>query len=221
MRLEDREEYKWAKFRWECIRRSPKLKNAMEKELKKHGITLGEYMTFEGLNQYALVSPELLSIRNGDFWSFDLSFDEIIRNIREKAPNIVGEYLATSLVTPKSVKFQLKKQVLNISINLDQVYSLAALKDFVAKSIQAYFKVAEMKMDVTPKERPKWRVLEVTLSVGDMKREGKTNHQIARKIFGKLEYSKNPASKERQVRTYYKNYCELMDELEHMQMLYP
>ena len=79
----------------------------------------------------------------------------------------------------------------------------------VSEIIDTNYTVALKLKEITPKKRPNMTDFEVILRVGDMKRLGKKNSEIAQ-VIDPRKYAENPESAIRLTGYYYKRYKELV-----------
>lgn len=180
-------------------------------ELKRRGFTLGKLL----FGSSASLSP------NAEFcWSPELSFDEIIGKIRERDSGLIGEILAFALIEPSWVKIDLDKAKLKIEIDFDKVYSLESLKKIVTENIEVFYRVAVILGDVIPKKRPNMVDFDIILKVGDMRREGKTNQEIA-KLISPRRLREKPESAIREISRLNKRYKELVNEMGFLKLSNP
>ena len=220
MKLEQREAYKWAKYRWECMRRNPELLNLVSKNLGKKGIAaLFLQPKFEKNALRGFAWAERVDC---DLLSPDCSFDEIVDKIRKDNPGKVGEVMACALInSDHAVKYDaLSNTSIKIEIDFDQVYSIDSLKKLVSEIIDSCYWTAKKLKDIRPKKRPNMTDFDVILKVGDMKRENKKNREIAQEIDPR-KYAENPESAIRLVGYYYKRYKELVDGHGFFDLTYP
>jgi hypothetical protein len=214
MKLENREDYKWAKYRWEFMRRNPKAITALSKLSEETGFPFCDFIlgpAAAGLNANS---------RKGSFWSPELTFEGMISKIRKNDPGLTGEILVESLVEPDSIKFFPDKAKLTIEINLDLVWSVESLKKVASKAIGNYYAAAAKEGNLSPKNRPNMSDFDTILIVGDMKRSGKKNREIAKKIYPR-KFAENPESCLRLVVYYFKKYKELVDQGGFRHFVYP
>jgi hypothetical protein len=134
-----------------------------------------------------------------------LSFDEFIEQEQKADQSSLAEFLE-----PGSVKYHLDKSKLSIEIDLDDIFSYESLKKMVSEIIDQCVMRATIRKDITPKKRPNMTDFDLILKVGDMKREGKKNQEIAKTIHPR-KYAKNPESAIRLVCYYNKRYKDLID----------
>jgi hypothetical protein len=140
-----------------------------------------------------------------------LSFDDFIENKQRENPGLIGEILIHEFLQDvQSVKYHCDKSRLQIEVDLNEIYSVDSLKKLVSKIIDQFYSVGIKLKDITPKKRPNMTDFETILKVGDMKREGKKNQEIARAIHPR-KYAKNPESAIRLVAYYNKRYKDLVD----------
>lgn len=220
MKLEEREAYKWAKYRWECMRRNPELLRLVSENLgKKIVATLFLQPKFEKNALRVVTRTERV---DRDLLSPDCSFDEIVDKIRKNHPGIVGKVMACALInSDHAVKYDaLSETKIKIEIDLDQVYSVDSLKRLVSEIIDRLYFDAKKLQKIKPKRRPNMTDFDVILKVGDMKREKRKNREIAKAIDPR-KYDQNPESAIRLVSYYYKRYKELVDGQGFFDLNYP
>jgi len=201
MSIQENDFFDWAKYQWEFKRRSPDYKKFYEKHIKEHGAP-------SATQPSAHPDPAL-------------SFDEIIKNIESSDHGILGSLPAYLMILPKSVTndFGEDGTTLNIEIDFRKINSIESLKKYVIQIIDdAYF--AMKKLKALPKRGKKSMVdYDICLQVGDLRRQGKKNREIAA-IIDPRKYDENPESAIRLIAYYHKRYLEFVDG-GYMDIVYP
>jgi hypothetical protein len=220
MSLEKRESYKWAKYRWECMRRNPKVLKALNDTLGKAGIA--DFFLRQKVEENALAGFAWSERVGANYFSSDYSFDEIISKIRKDNPGVIGEILAYALInSDHAVKYDaLSNTKIKIEIDFNQVYSLESLKRLVSEMIESLYLAAKKLKEISPKKRPNMTDFDVILKVGDMKRQGKKNREIAQAIDPR-KYAENPESAIRLIGYYHKRYKKQVDGNGFFDLTYP
>jgi hypothetical protein len=212
MKLQDREDFKWAKYRWEFMRRNPKAIKNLSAALQKKGISLGEWLMLP-VRMIDSLDSKVGKLFRKTKWTTELSFDEILEKIREIDSGKVGEVLAHSLVKTPAVTYDFSRTNLKIEIDLKGVYSVVALKKEVSRRIENYFSLATKMEYITPKKKPNLSIsqFDLILMAGDLKRDGKKDNEIAKTINAR-KYKKDPDNATRLVRHMNKRYKQFVDE---------
>jgi hypothetical protein len=210
MKLEKTKEYKYAKYRWEFFRRNPEAVKALSASLIEKGLSLAEVLTLpaEMLNFLDHKVAKLIKKAN---WTTGLSLDQILEEIRKIDSGKAGDVLVYALLSNPALKCDYSKTKLKIKIDLKAVYSLSALKKQVSKKIEEYYSLAVQRKHITPKKRPNMTDFDVILKVGDMKRDGKKDNEIA-KALNPRKYKIDPDGVMRIVRYMHKRYKQMVEE---------
>jgi len=195
------EDFYWEKYRWEFMRRSPEYREAYD-ELQdylndsKHTDIEKAYTGLRYINQWGFYP------RGSKFPNPHNSFEE------EFEPEEVPNYFDRSYSSTVSA------EVLAIWINLKEINSVYEIK---TRMVEDFEKALELmkKQDQKPKSR-KRTDYDVILMVGDLREEGLTYEQIAKKIFPRDFNINNenakPESAIRKVGQYYKKYKHLVND---------
>jgi hypothetical protein len=191
MEFKEYEYYNWAKYQWEFKRRSPEYKKIYQKHIKEHG---------------APSSTQFIAYPDPS-----LSFDEIMNTLESSEPTWAN-FHAYLMLTPMSVTTYHGEDSAKLKITIDfkRINSVESVKKYVAKKIDdAYLEMKKLK--VLPKKKKKSMVdFNLILQVGDLKREGKKNREIA-EIIDPRKYKENPESAIRLIAYYHKKYLKLIN----------
>jgi len=195
------QDFYWEKYRWEFMRRSPEYCEAYN-ELQdylndsKHTDIEKAYTGLRYINQWGFYP------RGSKFPNPFNSFEE------EFKPEEVGKYF------DRSYSVSMSADVLAISINLNEINSVHEIKTRMAEDFE---KALELMKKQNKKPKARKRIdYDVILMVGDLRGEGLTYEQIAKKIFPRDFNDNNenakPESAIRKVGQYYQKYKDLVND---------
>ena len=194
MQIKDYDYYNWAKYQWEFKRRSPAYKKVYELYIKKHGVP--SYNSFT------------------DYPDPSLSFEELIDKNVESLSNYgnLASLIGYLLISPKSVSYNFfdDEGTLKIEIDFKVINSIKTLKEYVGKIIDDSYHLMKESKQLPKKKKKSMIDFDVILQVGDLKREGKKNREIA-EIIDSRKYKEKPESAIRLIAYYHKKYLELIN----------
>ena len=202
------DDFYWEKYKWEFMRRSAEFRSDYDeyKAAKESGQLLPYF-----LNKYPLLRLKTrLLTRFG--YTPDISEYPRVPNPyktfeEEFKPEDVPDFF------DKSYDINITNNVLRITINLDEVNSVHEIKSRMLADFEEDLEIMKQ-AGKKPKSRKKIDY-DAILKVGDLKEEGLTYQQIAKRIFPRdfnnNNEKANPESAIRKVGQYYQKYRELVD----------
>jgi len=186
----------WQKYRWEFMRRDFEYQKAYS-ELDEYLKNTPDSNLGKGYKQFGYNSKFGLHWCAGSFPNPKKSFEEAFD----------PKHLLLNFT--KSYHCELRDKKLAITIDLAKVNSIHALKHQISKEIEDGFRQTNFK-----KKTKKQIDYSVILMVGDLRADGLTYEQIAKKVFPqdfKNNLSSKPESAVRKVGQYYATYKKLIN----------
>jgi hypothetical protein len=193
-------DFYWEKYRWEFMRRNPEYRKAYDElqQIVKNNTLTNYERGYAGL-RYAHrwgFYPRGSGLPN-PYNSFEEEFE----------PDEIPNYFDKSYTSTVSA------EVLEISINLNEINSVHEIKTRMVEDFEKALDFMK-KQDKKPKSRKRID-FDVILAVGDLREDGLTYEQIAKKIFPRDFNINNenakPESAIRKVGQYYHKYKELVE----------
>ena len=191
----------WEKYRWEFMRRSPEYRK-MYDELQK-------YYNDKKIAEYKRVYTYLQYLYRWGLYPGCSRFPNPYNSFEEEfKPEEVPKYFN------RSYNSVISANVLGISINLNEVNSVHEIK---TRMVEDFEKALELMKKQNRKPKARKRIdYDVILMVGDLREEGLTYEQIAKKIFPRDFNINNenakPESAIRKVGQYYQKYKNLVND---------
>ena len=198
--FEDKDIY-WAKYRWEFMRRSLEYRKAYD-----------ELQQYQKDSTHSEIKKAYTGLRYMYQWGFypkGSKFPNPYNSFEEEfKPEEVGKYFDRSYTVSMSA------DVLAISINLNEINSVHEIKTRMAEDFE---KALELMKKENKKPKARKRIdYDIILMVGDLRGEGLTYEQIAKKIFPRDFNINNenakPESAIRKVGQYCQKYKDLVND---------
>lgn len=194
------EDFYWEKYRWEFMRRSPEYRKAYD-----------ELQVYLNDSEHTDIEKAYTGLRYKYQWGFyprGSKFPNPYRSFEEEfVPEEVAKYFN------RSYTVAIYSGILEISINLNEINSVHEIKTRLSEDFDKAVELMK-KQDKKPKARKRID-FDVILMVGDLRGEGLTYEQIAKKIFPRDFNINNenakPESAIRKVGQYYQKYRDLVN----------
>ena len=202
------DDFYWEKYKWEFMRRSAEFRSVYaEYQTARESGQLLPYILKENL------IPRILTRLLSRFgYSPDISGYPRVPNPdktfeEEFKPEEVPDFF------DKSYDISISNNVLRITINLDEINSVHEIK---TRMLADFEEALGLMKQSGKKPKSRKRIdYDAILKVGDLKEEGLTYQQIAKRIFPRdfnnNNEKANPESAIRKVGQYYQKYRELVD----------
>jgi len=195
------QDFYWEKYRWEFMRRSPEYRK-MYDELQK-------YYNDKKIAEYKRVYTYLQYLYRWGLYPGCSRFPNPYNSFEEEfKAEEVPKYFN------RSYSSIISADVLGISINLMEINSVHEIK---TRMVEDFEKALELMKKQNKKPKARKRIdYDVILMVGDLRGEGLTYEQIAKKIF-RRDFNINnenakPESAIRKVGQYYQKYKNLVND---------
>jgi hypothetical protein len=181
--FEEIKSYDWFKYHWEFMRR-------------------GEYKTL-----YDNISDD----QKENFPNPNLSFNDLIAI--ENKDSLIDRIYQLKATLPRSVSLKINDGSFpnNISLNIDfsEVNSVKSLKRWVSKIIDDHYNLLVKDGHLPKRKKVSMVDYDIILKVGDLKRKGLKNREIA-EIIDPRKFRENPESAIRLVSYYYQRFKKLI-----------
>ena len=196
------QDFYWEKYRWEFWRRNPEFRKAYD-----------ELQNYLNDDNHSYEDKGYMSLKITYAWGFypvGGRFPNPYKTFEEEfEPEEVHKFFNKSYVSFVSDK------TLSISIKLDEINSVHEIKNLMLSDIQKGLELMKKNKKRRPKAKKKV-VFDVILMVGDLREEGLTYEQIAKKLFPRDFNINNenakPESAIRKVGQYYQKYKDLVND---------